>query len=129
MRIFIYNCMENVYYLERTRNSPEIYIDYDNKTVRMVGRCIMEDSHIFFVDLLQKLVDIDNLKFILELEYLNSSSLKHLIALLRSELSVNDVEWYYSEEDFDIEEKGKDIKEIVEEHHPNIKFILIKKPR
>ena len=119
--------MENVYYLERTRNSPEIFIDFENKVVKMVGRCIMEDCHSFFVNFLQKLTDMNNLKFILELEYLNSSSLRHLTSLLKTEVSVSEVEWYYSEEDFDVEEKGKDIRSIIMEQHPNVKFLLIKK--
>ena len=44
------------------------------------------------------------MKIIIELEYLNSSSLRHLIFLLASDLPISEIQWQYQEEDFDVEE-------------------------
>lgn len=120
---------ENTYYAASTRKLPEVFIDYDNNTLKLTGRCIKEDVHDFFVDLMNRLIPMTNIKVIVDLEYLNSSSLRHLIFLLSSdELSVTEVEWLHGEEDFDVEEKGQDVEWVVQEKNPNIKFSIIKKP-
>jgi hypothetical protein len=81
----------------------------------------------FFLKLLEKIVYIDDLKFIIDLEYVNSSSFRHIIALIEDELTLTEVHWYYMEEDFDMEEKGRIIKDILNKLHSDIKFKLIKK--
>jgi len=121
--------MENTYYTPSTSKLPEVFIDYDNNAMKLTGRCIKEDVHDFFVDLLERLSSINNLKVIVDLEYLNSSSLRHLIFLLSSdELSVTEVEWLHGEEDFDVEEKGEDVEWTLRERNKDIKFTIIKKP-
>ena len=120
---------KNIYNLPATHSTPEIVIDYDNKVIKMSGRCILEDPHTFFFELLQKIVFIDDLKYIIELEYLNSSSLRHLFSIIRSELTLKEVEWIYDEEDFDMGEKGNYFKEMVNDKHPDVIFNLIEKPR
>jgi hypothetical protein len=122
------NMSENVYYSARTRNLPEVFIDYDSNTFRIQGRCIMEDVHTFFVDLIDRLTPMNDIKIIIDLEYLNSSSLRHLIFLLASDLAITEIEWQYQEEDFDVEEKGTDVKHVVLQRKPNRKFTIIEKP-
>jgi hypothetical protein len=122
------NMSENVYYSARTRNLPEVSIDYDNNIFKISGRCIMEDVHTFFVDLLDRLTPMNEIKIMIDLEYLNSSSLRHLIFLLASDLSITEIEWHHEEEDFDVEEKGIDIKHVVLQRKPNVKFTIIQKP-
>jgi hypothetical protein len=120
---------DNTYYSPSTRKLPEIFIDYDNNALKLTGRCIKEDVHDFFVDLTHRLSFIENLKVIVDLEYLNSSSLRHLVFMLTdNRLSVTEVEWLHGEEDFDVEEKGSDVKWVVLEKKPNLKFEIIKKP-
>ena len=116
------------YYSQPSNKTPEIIIDYENKIFKMSGRCIVEDAHTFFDDLLQKTVDIDGLKFIIDLEYLNSSSLRHLFFMIKCELKLKEVEWIYQDEDFDIEEKGNYLKEMVNDSHPDVLFVLTEKP-
>lgn len=120
--------MENIYNLPKTSKTPEIFIDFDNKIITMKGRCIIEDAHTFFVNLIERIKNIDDLTYIFDLEYINSSSLKHIISMLKDYLKLYQVEWCYQEDDFDIQEKGLDIKYIIEELNPNIKFILTEKP-
>lgn len=120
--------MKNIHHSPSTRNFPDVFIDYDNNIFKIKGRCIMEDAQTFFNDLLDKLSPMDNIKIIIDLEYLNSSSLRHLIFLLRSHLPISEVEWHFEEEDFDVEDKGEDVKHVVLLKKPDIIFILIKKP-
>lgn len=119
---------ENIYYSASTRIFPEIFIDYDNNMFKIQGRCIMEDAHTFYIDLMEKISTLNNMKINIDLEYLNSSSLRHLIFLLSSDLSISEVEWNYQEEDFDVKDKGMDVELIVLKRHPNVKFSIIEKP-
>ena len=119
---------ENVYYSARTRNFPEIFIDYENNVFKITGRCIMEDAHSFYVDLMERLSTMNDFKIIIELEYLNSSSLRHLIFLLASDLPISEIQWQYQEEDFDVEEKAEDVKHVVLQRKPNVIFNIIEKP-
>ena len=43
-------------------------------------------------------------------------------------LDNGEVEWHFEEEDFDVEDKGEDVKHVVLLKKPDIIFILIKKP-
>jgi hypothetical protein len=120
---------ENTYYAASTRKLPEVFIDYDNNTLKLTGRCIKEDVHDFYVDLMDRLISITNIKVIVDLEYLNSSSLRHLIFLLSTdELTITEIEWLHGEEDFDVEEKGEDVEWTLRERNKDIKFTIIKKP-
>ena len=119
---------ENVYHSVSTRNHPEIIIGYDNNIFKITGRCIMEDAQTFFLNLMDRLSSMNEMKIIIDLEYLNSSSLRHLIFILGSKLSISEIEWNYQEEDFDVEEKGEDIKHVVLIKKPNVKFTIIEKP-
>ena len=124
----IYKDMENIYNSPSTSRSPEVFIDYGNNIFRITGRCIMEDAHSFFSDIVEKLKPMVNLKFVVDLEYLNSSSLRHLIFLLKETDTIKEIEWYYYEEDFDVYEKGEDVMEVVLKHRPYVNFVIIEKP-
>jgi hypothetical protein len=121
--------MEDKYHLNPTLTTPEILIDYDNKLFKMTRRCMTMDAHDFFFKLLEKIEYIDDIKYIFDLEYINSSSLRQIILFLKNQLTINEVLWYYMEEDFDIEDKGKMIKEIINDKYPNIIFKLIRKTK
>lgn len=120
--------MENIYNLPRTNKTPEIIINVDDKIVIMRGRCFIINTQTFFVELIEKIKDLNNLTYNFDLEYINSSSLKYIIRMLIKYSKPYKVNWYYQEDDFDIQEKGEHIKIIVQELDPNIKFTLIKKP-
>jgi hypothetical protein len=119
--------MSDIYYSPKTNEEPEIFIDYDNNIVKLIGKCLIENAHGFFLKLLEKIVYIDNLIFIIDLEYVNSSSFRHIIGLIENELTLNEVHWYYMEEDFDMEEKGRIIKDMLNTLHSDIIFKLISK--
>ncbi len=121
--------MEDKYHLAPTLTTPEILIDYDNKLFKMTGRCMTMDTHNFFLKLLEKIESIDGIKCVFDLEYINSSSLRYIISFIIDQLIINEILWYYMEEDFDIEEKGKMIKEIINDKNPNIIFKVIEKTK
>ena len=120
--------MEN-YHLNGTNKTPELLIDYDNRIVKLAGRCLVEEAYIFFFQLLEVITDLDDIKFIVDLEYMNSSSLRHLFALIRDELRLREVVWTFEEDDFDMKEKGDYFQEMVNDKHPNVIFTIIEKPR
>jgi hypothetical protein len=52
-----------------------------------------------------------------------------LFSIIKTELTLREVEWIYDEEDFDMGEKGNYFKEMVNDKHPDVIFNLIEKPR
>jgi hypothetical protein len=121
--------MEDKYHLVSTLTTPEILIDYDIKLFKMTGRCMTMDAHNFFFKLLEKMEYIDGIKCVFNLEYINSASLRYILSMLKNQLILSEIIWYYMEEDFDIEDKGKMIKEIMNDKYPNIIFKLIRKTK
>jgi hypothetical protein len=117
----------NIIRISPTNFTPEIIIDYDNHFVKFKGKSIPEDAYEFYYTITQKIKNITNLTLEVEFEYLNSASLRFLTFAINSELKLKKVIWYYNEEDFDIEEKGNLIKEIMNEQQPKVEFNVIKK--
>ncbi len=111
--------MEN-FYLESTPKTPRLSFNNDNGIFEISGRSIPENSIEFYKPLLDwmdqyvKQATIDT-TLIVKLEYFNTSSSKCLVEIFRKleKLSKVKIEWYYDEEDEDMQESGEDFKEII----------------
>lgn len=114
----------NSLYQSKTPRTPEITLDPKQGIFEIEGRSIPENSVEFYQPLM-KWMDAyrqePNLqtKFVVKLEYFNTSSSKCLIDILRKLEKIytdgKDVvlEWHYDEDDDDMRESGEDFKEIL----------------
>jgi len=116
---------ENVLRISPTNLTPDIIIDYDEKTASFVGKSIPEDAYDFYFNITQKLKSVSDLTMVIHFEYLNSASLRFLTFTISSELNLKKVVWKYDEGDVDIEEKGRLIKDIMNKEHPTVEFEVV----
>ncbi len=115
--------MEN-FYLEETPKTPEINLNAQTGKFIISGRSIPENSIEFYkpmFDWLDAYTKEANNKTNVDvkLEYFNTSSSKCLVEVFRrledikgkgKEIEVN---WFYEEDDEDMQESGEDFKEII----------------
>jgi hypothetical protein len=112
------------YYLEATPKTPKIDFNPDADTFLISGRSIPENSIEFYkplLDWLDKYVQnpLESTTFEIKLEYFNTSSSKCLVEIFRKLEKINaegksiTIDWYYEEEDEDMEESGEDFKQII----------------
>ena len=112
------------YYLEATPKTPKLDFDPATANFAISGRSIPENSIEFYKPLLEWLDDYvkspasaTNLE--VKLEYFNTSSSKCLVEIFRklekitSEGKKLEVDWYFDENDEDMQESGEDFKEII----------------
>lgn len=114
----------DAYYLEATPKTPKLEFNPDAETFLISGRSIPENSIEFYkplLDWLDKYVHnpLDSTIFEIKLEYFNTSSSKCLVEIFRKLEKIQEsgskvsIEWYFDEEDEDMEESGEDFKEII----------------
>lgn len=114
----------DAYYLEATPKTPKLEFNPDAETFLISGRSIPENSIEFYkplLDWLDKYVSnpLDSTIFEIKLEYFNTSSSKCLVEIFRKLEKIQEqgskvtIEWYFDEEDEDMEESGEDFKEII----------------
>jgi len=119
--------------IEKTNNTPSIFIDEANMLCRIQGASFPEDAYEVYqhvLDWLDKIKDRLDTKLIVEFDYdfLNSISHKkvwqilHELKTMQSNRKDVAVTWYYEENDEDIMEAGEDLAELM-----NIPFELIAK--
>ncbi|MBK6264251.1 DUF1987 domain-containing protein [Marivirga sp. S37H4] len=112
------------YYLEATPKTPRLDFNPDADTFVISGRSIPENSIEFYKPLLDWLENyVSNPKksiiFEVKLEYFNTSSSKCMVEIFRKFEKIHSagheltVEWYYDEEDEDMQESGEDFKDII----------------
>ena len=111
-------------YISGTDCTPKVVFN-SNGTLLMSGRSMPEDVRKFYFPLLDWVVNVemDAIHLDLKFEYLNTSSSKELLELLKcldSNYKVKEVtiNWYYEFDDFDILELG----EIYKENLNRVKF-------
>lgn len=116
--------MEN-FFLEGTNKTPQLDFNSNEGRFLIAGRSIPENSIEFYKPLfewLDKYVEEAKSNTILDvkLEYFNTSSSKCLVEIFRKlELlqQKNDnvlINWYYEEDDEDMQESGEDFQEIID---------------
>jgi len=114
--------MEN-FYLEETSKTPKLSFNSESGRFMMSGRSIPENSIEFYRPLFEWLDDYivspkPNTTFDIRLEYFNTSSSKCLVEIFRrlEKIKHTDVKinWFYEEDDEDMQESGEDFKEIID---------------
>ncbi len=112
------------YYLEATPKTPKLDFNPEENKFIISGRSIPENSIEFYRPLLDWLENYKHntkksINFDVRLEYFNTSSSKCLVEIFRKlekiqteghEFTIN---WYYDEEDEDMQESGEDFKDII----------------
>lgn len=119
--------------IEKTNNTPSIYIDEANMLCRIEGSSYPEDAYEVYqhvIDWLGRVGDNIDSELVVEFDYdfLNSISHKKVWQILHELKQFYKlgkqvkVVWYYDENDEDIMEAGEDLAELM-----NIPFELIAK--
>lgn len=114
--------MEN-FFLEETSKTPKLSFDVSTGKFLMSGRSIPENSIEFYKPLFEWLDEYvknpcNKTDFDIKLEYFNTSSSKCLVEIFRRLEKIKDKEvvinWYYEEDDEDMQESGEDFKELID---------------
>lgn len=110
--------------LAKTKNTLEVNFNFNTGTLELAGSSYPENAAEFFrplIDWIQRYFLEVTKKIVLniKIDYLNSSSIKYLSDIIDKlenyhksggEVEIN---WYYKEDDEDMLEMGKDVKEDV----------------
>ena len=119
--------------IEKTNNTPSVYIDEDNMLCRIEGSSYPEDAHEIYqhvLDWLERVQHKTGSQLVVEFDYdfLNSISHKKVWQILQGLKQFHNngnevkVKWYFEENDEDIMEAGEDLSELM-----NIPFEIIEK--
>jgi hypothetical protein len=107
--------------LEGTEDTPKIILDKTNGIFEISGRSLPEDSAEFYQPVLDWLDEYKSspnasTEFVFKLEYFNTASSKLILDLLSQleEVKGVTVNWYYHEDDEDMQEAGEEFSELVE---------------
>lgn len=105
--------------IEGTKFSPKVNLSADGE-LTISGRSIMEDPIVFYKPVIEALKQCQAKKFTLEirLEYMNTSSTKVLLDLMRTikehfYASNTFINWYYESDDEDMFDIGKDFESLL----------------
>jgi len=111
----------NTLNLEGTEDTPKIILDKQSGIMEISGRSLPEDSTDFFkpvLDWIELYAKDPNptTVFIFKLEYFNTASSKLILDVLYALEDINGirVQWYFHDEDEDMEEAGQEFSELVE---------------
>ncbi len=111
----------NILSLEGTEDTPKIVLDKANGIFEISGRSLPEDSAEFFQPVLDwldayKEKSSPKTNFMFKLEYFNTASSKLILDILSKleEISGAKVQWYFHEDDEDMQEAGEEFSELVE---------------
>lgn len=112
--------------IEGSNHTPDVNFNSDTGTLALKGRSTPENSIEFYRPLLEWLdqyeanAKTDKTTLKIQLEYFNTSSSKCILdifkkvnALYKAGLNVN-VNWYYEEEDEDMQEAGEDYSDLLD---------------
>jgi hypothetical protein len=114
--------MEN-FYLEETSKTPKLSFNWQSGHFLMSGRSIPENSIEFYRPLFEWLDEYvrspkEKTIFDIQLEYFNTSSSKCLVEIFRRLEKLGrekvHINWFYEEDDEDMQESGEDFKEIID---------------
>ncbi|MDB4835164.1 DUF1987 domain-containing protein [Cyclobacteriaceae bacterium] len=111
--------------IERTSHHPEVNFDADKGVLELNGRSLPEQVLTLYQPVLKWIEDYTsstraNTIFKINLDYINSSSSKYLLEILKR---LNDfyhkgnpvtVQWYFDSYDEDSEESGEEYKELLD---------------
>lgn len=91
--------------IEQAADSPQVVLDAQNQTFLLRGRSIMIDAESFYQPILKWLNayrknPLPNTKFVFDLEYLNTTSSKFLLAMIAliENTPDSEIDWHFREE-------------------------------
>jgi hypothetical protein len=106
---------------EGSEDTPKVILDKNNGVFEISGRSLPEDAAEFYqpiLDWLARYAGSSNseTKFQFKLEYFNTASSKLILDILSQleEIEGTVVQWYFHEDDEDMEEAGEEFSELVE---------------
>lgn len=106
--------------IEGKEDTPKVILDKGNGVFEISGRSLPEDARAFYqpiIQWLEKYASNPNSEtiFNLKLEYFNTASSKLLLDVLQKLESIPNAKviWYHFEDDEDMEEAGKEFKDMV----------------
>jgi hypothetical protein len=111
--------------IKGTDDTPNVILDADNKIIEFSGRSLPEDVVTFYEPVLAWISEYaknpnDKTEVIFRLEYFNTASSKILLDILLKFEDIHNngkevvVQWYYQEDDEDMQEAGEEYSEIVD---------------
>lgn len=111
--------------IKGTEDTPNVILDAESNIIEFSGRSLPEDVVTFYAPVIQWIEEYGKspnakTEVIFRLEYFNTASSKILLdILLKFEEIMNDgheivVQWYFQEDDEDMEEAGEEYSEIVD---------------
>ena len=107
--------------LEGAEDTPKIILDKTNKIFEISGRSLPEDSAEFYQPVLEWLAEyakdpLPETIFDFKLEYFNTASSKLILDILTSleDIENTKIQWYFYEDDEDMEEAGEEFSELVD---------------
>ena len=111
--------------IQGTEDTPKVILDKEKETMEISGRSLPEDVASFYdpiLNWLDEYASAPNKKtiFNFKLVYFNTASSKMLLDILMSleDIATNgsdvQINWYYPEDDEDMEEAGEEYSDIVD---------------
>ncbi|MFW5792915.1 MAG: DUF1987 domain-containing protein [Bacteroidota bacterium] len=111
--------------IKGTDDTPNVILDAENNIIEFSGRSLPEDVVTFYAPVIQWIEEYaknpnPKTNVIFRLEYFNTASSKILLdILLKFEDILNEgheiiIQWYYQEDDEDMQEAGEEYSEIVD---------------
>jgi hypothetical protein len=106
--------------INKTKNTPQVFIDCNNGEIKFEGSCMPEDSIEFFSPIYEKtdcFTEVKKeVKFTLNIDYINSGSLKAFVDLFLKvkEMNLNQIVivWFVEEDDEELIDTIEDIHRI-----------------
>lgn len=111
--------------IEATDETPKVILDAGNGTFEFSGKSLPEDVTIFFNPILEWIESYGETPnsetvVVMKMDYFNTASSKLILDILMAFEEIHEdnegvkVEWYYREDDEDMEEAGDEFSDIVE---------------
>ena len=111
----------DILHLEGTEDTPRIILDKKKGLMEISGRSLPEDSGAFYQPVLDWIEGYaadpnPETTFIFKLEYFNTASSKLILDVLYALEDIPNlrIQWYFHDEDEDMEEAGQEFSELVE---------------
>ncbi len=108
--------------IDKTDKTPQIIIDYPNKTISIKGICTPENPKDFFEPIYNEVIDYkknnSNLLLDIHLLYFNTGASKCIVNLLleagryEGELKQTKVNWHVDKDDSELLEVGEEFSQI-----------------
>ena len=111
--------------IEGTDDTPEVVLDKENNIFKFSGKSLPEDVKEFYAPIIEWLDDYSNnpnkiTKIVFKMDYFNSASSKRIVDILtkfeeiRLKGSPVSVDWYYQDDDEDMQDAGEAFASIVD---------------